>query len=156
MGVDNMRIKLDNNKELESAKSFFEKTCDIIVVDQNNRQVQTAVGNVYALYVDKKIMYIGERQSDKIISRLNEHIFKCSESTHSKLHKIEEAFFSNKEVGYKTLTVEPEFERYSVEAFLIQNLKDLEWNTRDKKKSMEVSGTDDIEIICHEDENTIL
>lgn len=146
-----MRIKLDNNKELESAKSFFEKTCDIIVVDQNNRQVQTAVGNIYALYVDKKIMYIGERQSNKIISRLNEHLFKCSESTHSKLHEIEKAFASNKEVAYKTLCVEPDFERYSVEAYLISNIKGLEWNTRDKKKTMEVSGTNDIEIVCQND-----
>ena len=101
-------------------------------------------GNVYALYVDNELRYIGERQSDKIASRLNNHLHSCPRSTNSKLKEIDSAYASNKKVSYKTLLIEPDYQRYALETYLIQNITSLPWNVRDRKKvvTFETSDSD--------------
>ena len=149
---ETMEITLNNQAELEKAKCFFEDTSDLISVNSSELPLSSVEGNIYALYVDKKIKYIGERQSGKITERLNQHLHKCSSSTSSKLNKIENAFKNNQTVAYKTLTVFPEYERYSVETYLIQNIEDLEWNVRDtKRKVMEISPIESMEIDLQND-----
>ena len=148
-----MEIKFDNQTEMEKAKKYFENTSDLVIVPSDKRRLSNVDGNIYALYVDKKIKYVGERQSGKITCRLNQHLSKCSDKTSSKIDKIEIAFENKQEVAYKTLKVVPEYERYSVETYLIQNIKDLEWNIRDtNKKIMEISPTEEIEVeLCGDD-----
>ena len=98
-------------------------------------------GNVYGIYVDSKLVYVGERSKGSITTRLNQHFHSCSKGTSSKLEKVQAAYDSEKTVGYKTILVEPDFERYSVETYLIKNL-DCPWNVRDKKKTVELSAPD--------------
>lgn len=82
-------------------------------------------------------MYIGERQQGKLASRLNQHLHSCPKGTNSKLEKILEAYSANKKVSYKTFLIEPDYERYALETYLIININPLLWNIRDNKKQVD-------------------
>ena len=148
-------MEVNNEEIFKKAKEYFEETEDIIPFNEND-EIPKMEGNIYGLYVDKKLMYIGERQNGKIHERLKQHFRGCSESTKSKHKEISEEVNNKKKVGYKTLLIEPDYERYSLETYLIINIKDLPWNCRDKgskKKVAELSSTDDIEVELSENED---
>lgn len=142
-----MNISVDNSSIFEKAKEYFQDSSDSIEVKQTDKPLSKIDGNIYGLYVDGTLKYIGERQSGKIASRLNQHLHSCPSGTSSKLDEVNEAYADKKKVTYKTLLITPDYERYSLETFLIQNIDKLEWNVRDKgKKFIEISPTDDIEV----------
>lgn len=148
-----MDISVDNSSIFEEAKEYFLNSSDSIEVKQTDEPLSKIDGNIYALYVDGILKYIGERQSGKIASRLNQHLHSCPSGTSSKLDKVNEAYVDKKKVSYKTLLITPDYERYSLETFLIQNINTLEWNVRDKgKKFIEISPTDDIEVETAEEQ----
>jgi hypothetical protein len=68
-------------------------------------------GNIYGLYVNDELKYIGERQKGNLTNRLNTHFHCCPEGTKSKLDKVKEAFSEKNKVSYKTLLIEPDYER---------------------------------------------
>ena len=146
-------LNFDGNKDkLEQTLKYFSSAEGATEVNKGDK-LEKIEGNIYAIYVDGKIKYIGERQSGKIAYRLNQHFFSCPPGTSSKLSKVTEAFDQNKKVAYKTLLVVPDYERYSVETYLIQNIAGLDWNIRDKKHEIEISGTDEISIIVDSSDN---
>lgn len=148
-----MNISVDNSSKFEEAKKYFMNSSDSKEVKQTDEPLSKIDGNIYALYVDETLKYIGERQSGKIASRLNQHLHSCPSGTSSKLDKVNEAYKNGKKVSYKTLLITPDYERYSLETFLIQNINTLEWNVRDKgKKFIEISPTDDIEVETTEEQ----
>ncbi len=74
-------------------------------VDVNKSVIEQEVGkgaNIYAIWSrasssDKwNVMYIGQRNKDKVIERIKQHLFKKPEKTQSKIEKIKELL--NKEV----------------------------------------------------------
>lgn len=143
------QIKVDNEKFFEDAKIYFKNAEDAIIVQKDNRKLKGVKGNIYGIYVEKEIKYIGERQNGKITMRLNQHFYKCSKGTQSKLKEVQKAFDSGAKVSYKTLLIEPDYERYALETYLIQNIKSLEWNIKEKNgekciKSAEISSDKDI------------
>lgn len=141
------KIKIDNEDIFKKALSYFENSSDSIEVKKSDSSLKNIQGNIYGLYVDDELKYIGDRQSDKIASRLNEHLHKCSESTNSKLKEVTEAYNSNKKVSYKTLLIEPDYQRYALEVYLIQNIDSLPWNIRDKKRIVSFDTCDDDEML---------
>ena len=138
---DDMELKIDNEKELKEALEYFKKTDDIIKITKDKLPLKKVSGNVYGIYVDDELVYIGERSKGSITTRLNQHFHSCSKGTSSKLEKVQAAYKDGKKVAYKTILVEPDFERYSVETYLIKNLA-CPWNVRDNKKTIELSAPD--------------
>ena len=67
------------------------------------------------------------------------------------------AFAAGKKVSYKTLLIEPDYERYALETYLIQNIDNLEWNIKEKGKmktikSVEISSDENIEFVLTNNE----
>ena len=138
---DDMELKIDNEKELKEALEYYKKTDDIIKITKEKLPLKKVSGNAYGIYVDDELVYIGERSKGSITTRLNQHFHSCSKGTSSKLEKVQAAYKDGKKVAYKTILVEPDFERYSVETYLIKNLA-CPWNVRDNKKTIELSAPD--------------
>lgn len=150
-------IKVDNEKLYEDAKKYFENSKDTIEVPKDSRRLNSVSGNIYGIYVNDQIKYIGERQSGKITTRLNQHLHRCSEKTQSKLKEVECAFAAGEKVSYKTLLIVPDYERYALETYLIQNIDNLEWNIKEKGKmktikSVEISSDENIEFVLTNNE----
>lgn len=150
-------IKVDNEKLYEDAKKYFENSKDTIEVPKDSRRLNSVSGNIYGIYVNDQIKYIGERQSGKITTRLNQHFHRCSEKTQSKLKEVECAFAAGEKVSYKTLLIVPDYERYALETYLIQNIDNLEWNIKEKGKmktikSVEISSDENIEFVLTNNE----
>ena len=82
-------------------------------------------GNVYALWVKKSkskkwaLMYIGQRKSKDIHTRLIDHLFKKHRKTGSQLLRIQEELMQKSHIGVTVIKVEPDVLRHSVEEFLI-------------------------------------
>lgn len=140
-------IEVNNEESFNEALEYFNDSSDSVEVKKGDQNLKGIKGNVYGLYVDDKLMYIGERQNGKISSRLNMHLHKCPKGTNSKLNEVNEAYNSNKKVSYKTLLIEPDYQRYALETFLIQNISSLPWNVRDKKKVITFETSEDDETI---------
>lgn len=92
--------------------------------------------NIYALWtMDDNthwhLVYVGQRKSKEIRSRLIQHLFKKSEKTGSQLQNISEAVSQKLKIGISTILVEPDELRTSVEERLITEFKSLglcKWN----------------------------
>lgn len=139
-----------NNKRFKEVINYFKNCNDITIVYESDLPLKGIEGNIYGLYVDNILVYIGERKQGKITERLNQHLHQCPKGTSSKLSEVQNAYRNKQIVGYKTLLVNPDYERYSVETYLIMNIDSLEWNIRDRnvkhKKTIEVSNSGELEI----------
>lgn len=140
-------IEVNNEELFKQALEYFNDSSDSIEVKKDDQNLKGIQGNIYGLYVEDKLMYIGERQNGKISSRLNMHLHKCPEGTNSKLNEVNEAYNSNKKVSYKTLLIKPDYQRYAFETYLIQNISSLSWNIRDKKRTIIFETSEDDETI---------
>jgi hypothetical protein len=94
-------------------------------------------GNIYALWVKKQkskdweLMYIGQRKSKYILSRLKEHFFKKDKRTGSQLEKIQDEIRKGNKIGVTVIKVSPDIMRTAVEEYLICKLKQercCDWN----------------------------
>jgi len=111
----------------------------------NTSVIEQEVGddaNIYAIWVrasgsDKWIiMYIGQRSKNKVIERINQHLFKTPSSTQSKIEKVKEKLACDYEIGISTIFISPDALRLSVEDQLIFNNTNenskLPWNRKSR------------------------
>lgn len=100
----------------------------------------SAVGNIYFLFSNGNLKYIGQRQSSAIKTRLDQHLFGKSFSvnennvqngTVSKWNKIQEELDNGNEITFKTILIEPDSLRTTIEQELIKRLNP-EWNIQGK------------------------
>ena len=140
-------IKVNNEKLFKKALEYFNDSSDAVEVKENDQNLEGIQGNIYGLYVGDQLMYIGERQNGKMSSRLNMHLHTCPKGTNSKLNEVKDAYKLGKKVSYKTLLIEPDYQRYALETYLIQNISPLPWNIRDRKRVVTFETSNDDETI---------
>ena len=96
-----------------------------------------AVGNVYALYVDGELVYIGKSKALLIKQRLNGHLYGSGfvmddngkqTGYGSKWHKVSEALDNDQVVTFKCIMITPETMRGAIEEELINLYNKLNWN----------------------------
>jgi len=107
---------------------------------RTNEDRLKAVGNIYFLFSNGELKYIGQRQANGIKTRLDQHLFGKSFSvdhnnvqngTISKWDKVKEELDRGKEITFKTILIEPDSLRTTIELELIARLKP-EWNIQGK------------------------
>lgn len=94
-------------------------------------------GNVYALFVRAptegaqwEAVYVGERKSIGLRTRITQHLINKHEKTGSMLEAVKTAVASGSNIGISFINVQPESLRLYVEETIIANHKDsLPWNT---------------------------
>ena len=99
-----------------------------------------AVGNIYFLYSNGEMKYIGQRQAKGIKTRLDQHLFGKSFSvdknnvqngTISKWNKVNAEIEIGNKITFKTILIEPDNLRTTIELELINHFKP-EWNIQGK------------------------
>ena len=117
----------------DKAFSEFEKAD---FKERSHEARSSAFGNIYFLFSNKKLMYIGQRQSRGIRTRLDQHLFGKSYSvdangkqngTISKWHLVERELEKGNDIHFKTIHIQPDNLRTTIELELINRLKP-EWN----------------------------
>lgn len=100
------------------------------LLDKLNNQA-----NVYAIHIKEtensnwKVVYIGQRKSKNLRSRIVQHLVKKSSSTGSKLNEIINIVKEGGNIGISFILVKPEPLRMYVEETLIQrHSENLNWN----------------------------
>ena len=107
---------------------------------RTNKDRLKAIGNIYFLYSNGEMKYIGQRQAKGIKTRLNQHLFGKSFSvnknnvqngTISKWNKVNIEIESGNQMTFKTILIEPDNLRTTIELELINHFKP-EWNVQGK------------------------
>lgn len=96
-----------------------------------------AKGNVYFIFDDKKLLYVGK--SLKIKQRLRQHLIKCSKKTYSKIQDIQEYLKANSLLKLSYCAIEVSEEKFygTVEGMIIKYIHEHEsdflynWNLRE-------------------------
>ena len=105
-----------------------------------NQDRLNATGNIYFIFSDGVLKYIGQRQAKGIRTRLDQHLFGKSYSvdqnnkqngTISKWDKVKYELNIGKEINFKTILIEPDSLRTTIELELISLLKP-DWNIQGK------------------------
>lgn len=118
--------------ELEKAP-FFSRT------DEDRLK---AVRNIYFIYSNGELKYIGQRQASGIKTRLDQHLFGKSYSvneenvqngTVSKWHLVHKELKNGKLIAFKTILIEPDSLRTTIELELISHFQP-DWNIQGKKQ----------------------
>ena len=100
-----------------------------------------SIGNIYFIYSDGILKYIGQRQAKGIKTRLDQHLFGKSYSvnekniqngTVSKWNKIKEEVEKGSIINFKTILIQPDNLRTTIELELIRHFKP-DWNDQGKK-----------------------
>ena len=108
--------------------------------ERTNENRLSAIGNIYFLYSNKKLKYIGQRQSKGIKTRLDQHLFGKSYSvddkgkqngTISKWNLVKQELDNGNEISFKTILIEPDNLRTTIELEMIKKLNP-EWNIQGK------------------------
>lgn len=111
-------------------------------LNRTNEDRLKAKGNIYFIYSDGELKYIGQRQAKGIKTRLDQHLFGKSYSvnerniqngTVSKWHLVKIELENEKEITFKAVTVEPDNLRTTIELELISRLRP-EWNIQGKSR----------------------
>lgn len=132
-----MNFQDEINKITKIALKEFEKSTLCKRSDENRLK---AIGNIYFLFSNGILKYIGQRQSNAIKTRLNQHLFGKSFSvdsnniqngTISKWNKVKFELDNGNEISFKTILIEPDSLRTTIELELISILKP-EWNIQGK------------------------
>jgi len=131
----NFQSQIDEitNKFLAELKNqpFFNRT---------NEDRLKANGNIYFIYSDGQLKYIGQRQSKGLRTRLSNHLFGKSfrvdenniqTGTVSKWHKVKSEIENNREITFRAIKIEPDNLRTTIELELISRIKP-EWNIQGK------------------------
>lgn len=105
-------------------------------LNRTNEDRLKAKGNIYFIYSNGELKYIGQRQAKNIKTRLDQHLFGKSYSvdennvqngTVSKWHMVKSELENDKIITFKAVAVEPDTLRTTIELELISRLKP-EWN----------------------------
>ncbi len=127
------RKKMKKYNELyvnfENIKNYFYQIGDAIDKSSliNHKDSQD---NLYAIYEDKKLVYIGTSKKNNIYKRLDQHLNSCPSGTNSVLSNVNS---SKGIIKFKTYSTEWDILRFSTEAYLISVL-DPVWNKRGTTK----------------------
>lgn len=129
------------NKEIkEMTQRALEEYDNAPLMKRTNDHRLNAIGNIYFLFSDGILKYIGQRQAKGIRTRLDQHLFGKSFSvdknnkqngTISKWDKVENEIKKGKEISFKTILIEPDSLRTTIELELIAQLKP-DWNIQGK------------------------
>tara|TARA_R110002073_G_scaffold336489_1_gene533967 strand:- start:3294 stop:3692 length:399 start_codon:yes stop_codon:yes gene_type:complete len=123
-------MKLKALKEFEKAK----------IKQRTNEDRLSAIGNIYFIFSNNNLKYIGQRQSHGIKTRLDQHLFGKSFSvnengkqngTISKWDKVLIELNQENIITFKTILVNPDTLRTTIELELINHFKP-EWNEQGK------------------------
>ncbi len=99
---------------------------------QNNENVLPKNNaNIYAMYINQKLVYIGQTKSSLCTTRLTNHLFYKHEKTGSKLAKVKESIEDKKSISISYISVKPESLRHYIEDELIKKYKP-QWNIQGK------------------------
>ncbi|MFT4669133.1 MAG: hypothetical protein ACI9M9_000069 [Flavobacteriaceae bacterium] len=110
------------------------------VFQRTNEDRLKAVGNIYFLYSNENLKYIGQRQANGIKTRLSQHLFGKSYSednnnvqngTVSKWNKVNEELEKGKKITFRTIHIKPDSLRTTIELELINYFKP-KWNIQGK------------------------
>ena len=107
---------------------------------RTNEDRLKAIGNIYFIYSNGEMKYIGQRQSKGIKTRLDQHLFGKSFSvdknnvqngTISKWNMVSAEIENGNKITFKTILIEPDNLRTTIELELINHFKP-EWNIQGK------------------------
>ena len=110
------------------------------VYQRTNEDRLKAIGNIYFIYSNGEMKYIGQRQSKGIKTRLDQHLFGKSFSvdknnvqngTISKWNKVSAEIENGNKITFKTILIKPDNLRTTIELELINHFKP-EWNIQGK------------------------
>ena len=130
-------------KEIEemTSKALVEYK-DAPIKNRTNEDRLNAIGNIYFILSNNELKYIGQRQAKGIRTRLDQHLFGKSFSlnennvqngTISKWDKVEEEINNGNTITFKSILIEPDSLRTTIELELISRLKP-DWNIQGKTK----------------------
>lgn len=96
-----------------------------------------AKGNVYFIFDDKKLLYVGK--SLDIKQRLRQHLIKCSKKTYSKIQDVQKYLKDNRILSLSYCAIEVSVEKFygTVEGMIIKYIHQHEsdflynWNLRE-------------------------
>jgi len=153
--IDNFDLLISN----ASIKLLQREPTLITYIDINNLESSIATNektiakeiskgaNIYAIWSRKpnadnwNTMYIGQRSKNKVIERINQHLFKTPIGTQSKLSQVSESLSNNCDIGISTILISPDPLRLTVEDQLIfsntNNYHDLPWNKKSRNVSLQ-------------------
>tara|TARA_B100000795_G_scaffold256246_1_gene228524 strand:+ start:1981 stop:2379 length:399 start_codon:yes stop_codon:yes gene_type:complete len=128
-------------KEIDEITKQAISELDKVKFNQRTKEDRLkAIGNIYFLYSNGEMKYIGQRQAKGIKTRLDQHLFGKSFSvnknnvqngTISKWHKVNVEIESGNLITFKTILIEPDNLRTTIELELINHFKP-EWNIQGK------------------------
>tara|TARA_B110000967_G_C18538105_1_gene389232 strand:+ start:186 stop:584 length:399 start_codon:yes stop_codon:yes gene_type:complete len=110
------------------------------VYQRTNEDRLKAIGNIYFIYSNGEMKYIGQRQAKGIKTRLDQHLFGKSFSvdknnvqngTISKWNKVSAEIENGNKITFKTILIKPDNLRTTIELELINHFKP-EWNIQGK------------------------
>jgi len=109
-------------------------------VSRTNENRLNAIGNIYMIYSNKELMYIGQRQAKGLKTRLAQHLYGKSYSvdenniqngTISKWNLVLQEINKGNEITSKAVLIEPDTLRRTIELELIKIFKP-KWNIQGK------------------------
>jgi hypothetical protein len=119
-------------KHLLFAVNYFQSQEDIkliaTIADRNEEWLKKNANdykghNIYAYYIKIgsfwELFYLGQTHSKYSIQRMRQHLIKASKTTSSKLKD----FKNIDELGFKSITIDPQELRHYFETMLIQELR---------------------------------
>ena len=110
------------------------------VYQRTNEDRLKAIGNIYFIYSNGEMKYIGQRQAKGIKTRLDQHLFGKSFSvdknnvqngTISKWNMVSVEIENGNKITFKTILIKPDNLRTTIELELINHFKP-EWNIQGK------------------------
>lgn len=110
------------------------------VYQRTNEDRLKAIGNIYFIYSNGEMKYIGQRQAKGIRTRLDQHLFGKSFSvdknnvqngTISKWNRVSTEIENGNKITFKTILIKPDNLRTTIELELINHFKP-EWNIQGK------------------------
>tara|TARA_B100000795_G_C22482551_1_gene317198 strand:+ start:199 stop:603 length:405 start_codon:yes stop_codon:yes gene_type:complete len=124
----------------EMTKKAIEEFESAVLKERTDENRLNAIGNIYFLFSNKELKYIGQRQSKGIKTRLNQHLFGKSYSinqegkqdgTISKWNLVKKELDIGNHIHFKTIHIIPDNLRTTIELEMINKLKP-EWNIQGK------------------------
>lgn len=106
------------------------------ILKNNNKNVLPKNNaNIYAIYLNQKLVYIGQTKSSLSTTRLTNHLFYKHEKTGSKLKNVKESIKNGNSISISYISVKPESLRHYIEDELIKKytLLDTLWNIQGKQ-----------------------
>tara|TARA_B110000908_G_C9873454_1_gene279356 strand:+ start:92 stop:490 length:399 start_codon:yes stop_codon:yes gene_type:complete len=128
-------------KEIDEITKQAITELDKVKLNQRtNKDRLKAIGNIYFLYSNGEMKYIGQRQAKGIKTRLDQHLFGKSFSvdknnvqngTISKWNMVSTEIENGNKITFKTILIKPDNLRTTIELELINHFKP-EWNIQGK------------------------